>query len=120
MKRASNWRGISAEEAAVIVTIVDRSGLSGCGTLIAQLSEAMVSPQTPWILDIVTAHAGSATTFADGPFPARALVPSHAEYRGEVIIWISAGRISGLEYAWVTDDPPKQWPLPEEIEVVSE
>ena len=54
----------------------------------------------------------------NGPFPAHAFVPNSAEYQGEVIIWITDGHVSGLEYAWVSDDPPTRWPRADEMEVV--
>lgn len=109
---------MAVDEAALIAAIVARSGLSGCEPLIAELSAAKVLPQTPWILDIKNPRAAAATTFSDGPFPVRALVARQAEYRGEVIIWISAGVLSGLEYAWTTDAPPSRWPLPHEVELI--
>ena len=45
-------------------------------------------------------------------------MPNSAEYQGEVIIWITDGHVSGLEYAWVSDNPPTRWPRADEMEVV--
>lgn len=118
MTNTQRWRDITAEEVNVITTIIAKSGLGGCDTLIAELSGAKVSPQTPWIIDIQSSQTTEATSLSDGPFPARAYVPNRNEYRGEVIVWISAGHLSGLEYAWVTDTPPSRWPLSEEMEII--
>ena len=53
--------------------------------------------------------------YPDGPLPVRAFVNKDSGYQGEIIVWITDGRISGLEHAWVTDDPrsgglvPRTW-----------
>ena len=53
---------------------------------------------TSWILDVKVSNDGEGSDLPDGPFPARAFVPSSAAYEGEIIIWISNGHVSGLEY----------------------
>jgi hypothetical protein len=113
-----DWRTIAPEVTAIITSIITESGQFGVDQLLAGLSEALVSSQTAWILDIETPASLAATNFADGPFPSRAVVPSRAEYQGEVIIWISGGRVSGIEYVWVTDTVPTRWPRPDEMEIV--
>lgn len=37
---------------------------------------------------------------------------------GEVILWAEAGRLSGIEYAWYTDERPAQLPDPAQIELL--
>jgi hypothetical protein len=81
----------------------------------------MVSNSTPWILDVKTPSATQGVTGPpDGPFPAGAYATNSGSYQGEIIIWLTNGKVSGLEYAWVTDDRPTRWPRPDEIEVVTE
>ena len=63
-------------------------------------------------------NKGQGSDIPNGPFPAQAFVPNSAEYQGEVIIWIADGHVSGLEYAWVSSDPPTRWPRADEMEVV--
>jgi hypothetical protein len=47
----------------------------------------------------------------DGPVPVAAQVFDDAgDYLGELLVWISGGRISGLEYSWITDEPPDRLP----------
>lgn len=118
MTDMQDWLRISPEVGATITSIIAESGLPGADNLLAGLPEARMSRQTAWILDIKTPASSAATEFADGPFPARAFVPSGAEYQGEVIIWISDGRVSGIEYAWITDTMPTRWPRSDEIEIV--
>lgn len=118
MTDTQNWRSISPDVAAIISSIIAESGLPGTDNLLAGLPKAVMAPQTAWILDIKTPASPAANEFSDGPFPARAFVPSSAEYQGEVIIWISQGRVSGVEYAWITDTMPTRWPRPDEVEIV--
>ncbi|WP_328393671.1 hypothetical protein [Nocardia sp. NBC_00416] len=37
---------------------------------------------------------------------------------GEIILWVEAGRLSGIEYAWYTDERPTQLPEPDQIDLV--
>ncbi|WP_156426698.1 hypothetical protein [Mycobacterium sp. IS-3022] len=118
MIKDKEWRRISGDESAVVTAIIESSGFPGGRTLIEELGEAVVSHETRWILDIKTPHATSGVELPDGPFPARAFVPSEPAYQGEVIVWIENGHISGLEYAWVSDDPPTEWPRPDGMQIV--
>jgi len=120
MTEKRNWRSISPEESAVVVAIMEASGLPGGKSLVDELHGALVSPETDWIIDIKNPNVVSGADLPDGPFPARAFVPSSAEYQGEVIVWVKDGHLSGLEYAWITDEPPTRWPRPDEMEVVKE
>ena len=71
MTDTQDWRSISPEVAEIVTSIITKPGLSGCDKLLADLPEAIVSPQTAWILDIKSPASSVATEFADGPFPAR-------------------------------------------------
>jgi len=109
---------MSPQETEVIRAVVSEASPSVRDALIADLDGAMVSNETKWILDVATFDAGSGSGLPDGPFPARAFVPCNANYQGEVIVWLTNGHVSGLEYAWITDDPPTDWPRPDQMEVV--
>jgi hypothetical protein len=39
-------------------------------------------------------------------------------YIGELIVWLSNGRLSGLEYTWVTDEMPLSLPTVEMLRVL--
>ena len=50
--------------------------------------------------------------------PIKARVSSAEEpYIGELILWIANGRLSSLEYSWITDYPPTTLPDPSSIYV---
>jgi len=114
----TNWRPISSEEASVIRSFLSRADPRRSGPIIADLDGALVANETTWTLDIKVSNNGDGVDLPNGPFPAHAFVPNSAEYQGEVIIWISDGHLSGLDYAWVSDDPPTRWPRADEMEVV--
>jgi hypothetical protein len=110
------WRQMSEEEMVVVTAVV--TGRPSFAGLLDGLAEAFVRRSTDWILDIRARSDAPEVALPDGPLPVRAFVPNTEEYRGEILVWVQGGRLSGLEYAWVTDDPPTRWPRPDEIEVV--
>jgi hypothetical protein len=110
------WRQMSEEEMAVVTAVV--AALPGFAGLLDGLAGAFVRRSTDWILDIRSRGEVPEVDVPDGPVPVRAFVPNGAEYRGEILVWVQGGRLSGLEYAWVTDDVPTRWPRPDEIEVI--
>jgi hypothetical protein len=114
----TTWRPISSEEAGVIHAVLSQADPARSGALIADLDGALVANETTWILDVRVSNDHDGVDLSNGPYPAHAFVPSRAGYQGEVIIWITDGHVSGLEYAWVGDDPPTRWPQASEMEVV--
>ena len=54
------------------------------------------------------------------PVDAQVLDPS-GEYAGELLVWVEDGAVlTGLEYAWVTDEPPLCLPTIENIHVTAD
>lgn len=55
--------------------------------------------------------AGPRVTLTDGPLTVRADVTDQAGRPiGEIIVWVSDGYLSALEFAWWTDQPPSRLP----------
>ena len=52
----------------------------------------------PTLLDIDVGCSPPAVDVPDGPLPGRLLGTD-----GEILVWIEAGRLNGLEYAWWCD-----------------
>lgn len=119
MSETSAWRPMNMDESDAVRAVVSAAG-DRKGDLLSELDGALVSNSAAWILDIKVSGSSAGVDLPDGPFPARAFVPSIAAYQGEVIVWITKGHLSGLEYAWVSDEPPTRWPQPDEMEVVPE
>lgn len=118
MTDSEDWQPlptVAANAARAVLTAVPSANSEA---LLEELDGALASPSSTWILDIRPSRLSAGTDLPDGPFPVRAYVPSARNYRGEVIIWVTGGHLSGLEYAWITDHPPRRWPLPTELEIV--
>lgn len=120
MTQHHGWRKLSSEETETITAIVSSSGLPDADRLLGDLNGALASPSssTRWIINIKTPSNVGGIDVSNGPLPVRAFVPNEAEYRGEIIIWVESGHISGLEYVWITDDAPRRWPRPDEMEII--
>jgi len=54
----------------------------------------------------------------DGVLPLDApIADASGEYLGELLVWVSGGLLSALEYAWVSDMPPRELPTPNNFSV---
>jgi hypothetical protein len=104
----------------MVDAIVSASGIPEGQPLLDELPGAVVQQGTVWIYDVKTPNTAPGTPLPNGPFPARAYVPNRTAYRGEILLWVTDGHLSAMEYAWVTDDPPERWPRPEEMEIVAQ
>lgn len=112
------WRPLSDAESALLTAIVVGSGVESWLPLLHDLAGARARHDAEWILDIVPTSF-AAGDVADGALPVRTLVTGpDGAFRGEILIWIEAGGLSGLEFAWVTDAAPAEWPTPHWLTVV--
>ena len=81
-----------------------------------QAAGAVVMTAKPTMIDVEVPGHSDLIPLPDGPLPIAAAVIDHAgNYAGEILIWIRAGRLIGLEQAWVTDEAPTRWPSVEEV-----
>lgn len=111
----STTRLLTVREQALISAVLAHLPPEAAGPLSDQLEHAAVrSDAVPTVLDLDVPDGPPPAPVADGPLPVRALLPSDA---GEILVWVTDGRLSGLEFAWVTDEPPDRWPSPDELSV---
>ncbi|WP_306361317.1 hypothetical protein [Nocardia sp. CC227C] len=66
----------------------------------------------------VPAEVVAASDSTDGIFASAAVTDRGGAPIGEVILWVEHGRLSGIEYAWYTDERPQALPEPSQIEVL--
>lgn len=53
-----------------------------------------------------------------GPIPIRPLVSDRkGELISELLVWVTDGVLSALEYVWFTDEPPVALPSPNQISI---
>lgn len=117
MTRRDGWRPLSPQESAVIRAIVSGADNADIALLADELDGALVPWAADWILDVRPLSTGQGSGLPGGPLAARAFVPNQVSYKGEVIIWFTDGHLSGLEYAWISDELRTRWPLPNEMEI---
>lgn len=114
----SATRPLSAKEAELLSKVL--GAVPGGEPLADQIGRTVVrmdSSGTFLRLDVL--GAPGAVVFRDGPVPGRFPVQHGGEILGELMIWLKDGRLSGLEYAWVTDTAPAGMPEPEDVVVES-
>lgn len=66
-------------------------------------------------LDLTT--GGPAADIADGVLPIDAQVHESGELVGEILLWTTDARLSAVEYAWMTDQPPTRLPPADHVTV---
>lgn len=110
----------SLERQVIWAILID--GCPGVAELRVQLNLARVSAQwqpsgSPSIDLDISADLPIAQV-ADGVLPVDAHVYDEAEnYIGELLVWLSGGRLASLEFAWVTDEMPHSLPPVSSIRV---
>src|SRR5215471_17166134 len=107
-------RPLSQAELAVLRYIVS-APFPGAAELRRQLEAAKVvrnwEPAGSPSVDIVVPADSPPAALPDGPAPVAAqVIDADGEYLGELLVWITGGRLSALEYSWVTDEPPDRLP----------
>lgn len=101
----------------LLLVIADALGEAGL-PLAVQARHARVTAYSPTYIDLEVPSSCDLGTWSDGPLDVKPLVTGEAgEPAGEVLVWISGGRMTLLEQAWFTDDPPTVWPSIENVRV---
>lgn len=109
-------RPLTENERMVAEKIVRAATIPGIEALVAQLGAAGVRGGTTMFLDLTVADTAPAAHCPDGPLPVRAFVTDDRDQPvGEILVWIDRGYLSALEFAWVTDDMPDEWPSPTNV-----
>ena len=84
--------------------------------VVEQASAATVASYSPTMLDVAVQQSVASIPLEDGPLPVQALIyDDHDNLVGELLIWIRAERLIGLEQTWFTDAPPLDWPSPSTV-----
>jgi hypothetical protein len=106
---------------SVIKTVLQLLPFDGRESLITQ-ADTVETVSGGSVTDLQLHHRKPIPTSStpDGPIPVRALVREDGQDIGELLIWVSAGYLSSLEYAWWTDDPPTVLPTPEQIVLLTD
>lgn len=114
-------RPLTDLEAAVVAKMLS-AGRHGSAEYRAQIPYSQVvstwgvgSPSVDIEVRPGPAPAGGVT---DGILANGAVTDPAGRPIGEIILWAEAGRLSGVEYAWYTDERPTQLPEPDQIDLL--
>jgi hypothetical protein len=101
----------------VVAAVVGRLG-DDADRVLEQASIAQVISMTPTMIDLAVPDTMNKIRQADGPLPVRAFVTDECGRDvGELLVWVAGGKLVGLEQAWVTDQPPTEWPSTDRIRI---
>lgn len=105
--------------ARALITAILRAEVPGLEELREQARSVIPTGGSPTHLELAVAASAPRSPLRDGPIPVRTLVETDSgEAEGELILWVSDGRLASLEYAWYTDNPPSTLPPVRNIRIV--
>jgi hypothetical protein len=105
-------RPLDANETAILLRVVHQLEEPVARALETQVRQAMVSGGFTTMVDLAVQPGVPPVDVPDGPLAVRTLHEG-----GEVLVWITGGRVSALEYAWWTDDEPAGMPDAESLTI---
>jgi hypothetical protein len=110
-------RPLSLGEHAVVLWVLAALPDRAVAELLHRQSIAAVVTGGPLtMLELAIPAPVPPAPIADGPLPARAAVCDHdGAPLGELLLWMSAGYLSAIEYAWYTDIAPAELPAPSDL-----
>lgn len=109
MKSSQTGRALDLTVQGILIKIVE-SAPTEREFLRFQASHAQVAGGPITMLTLKVAE-GARLNLSDGPLPVRTEVCDQAgDSIGEIIVWVSDGYLSALEFAWWTDMPPTELP----------
>lgn len=80
--------------------------LDGVEALQEQAVQARTAGSDGPSINLVVSDSAPRAPLADGPLPITAdVVDANEQYVGELLLWVKDGRLSALEFAWVTEEP---------------
>jgi hypothetical protein len=101
----------------LLVKVLREADFPGTDELLRQASDVRVAGGPVTMLELQSSHA-AASVCADGPVPLSMLVADGGgDSVGELLIWVTRGHLSGLEFAWWTDDAPDELPTADRVKV---
>lgn len=99
----------------VLCALPDRSVAQ---LLYRQSMVATVLGGLPTMVELVVPGPLPPADVPDGPLPIRAVaLDGNRSPVGEVLVWVSGGYLSAVEYAWCTDEVPVGLPLPSQLTI---
>lgn len=109
-------------ESAVVGKLLAEGGVEA-GEYLCQVSQAQVvstwGEGSPSVDLVVLPGPVRSAGRADGIIAEGAVSDQYGSPVGELILWVEDGWLSGIEYAWYTDERPVALPDPDRVQVVT-
>jgi hypothetical protein len=109
-------RPLSLVEHQLLSVLIDRYEADDRVSLRAQIASLRVVGGVSTLFELAPVGDVPLADLPDGPLPIQAYVcDKNGSEAGEMIVWISSGILSGLEYAWFTETPPEGMPRADQL-----
>lgn len=107
-------RSLSLREHAALLWVLSCLDDPVVAEVLYRQSLVVAAPDGPsTMVDLVVSSDAQPAVVADGPLPVRSVAfDENGQLLGEVMVWVSGGLLSALEYAWYSDEPPSCFPSP--------
>ena len=111
MNDATNRDQLSDRVRGLLGAVLQQADFPGSEALAEQASSVSVAGGPITMLELRSSHTTPASAFEEGPIPLSMMVSNPAgDLIGELLVWVERGYLSGLEFAWWTEDAPSELP----------
>lgn len=109
---------LSQQVRILLDSILSEANFAGSNQLIEQASTVVVEGSEVTMLDLRPSPDLEASVFSGGPIPVSAEVFDFSGASvGELLVWVIAGHLNALEFAWWTDRRPSRLPHPSQLRI---
>ena len=109
---SSSERPMTLSTHAVLLWVLRAlPGQEAAQALYMQSMVASIAAGPPTMLELAVPLSCEPAHIPDGPLPVRAVaLDGQGQTIGEVLVWVSNGYLSTIEYAWYTEEAPTELP----------
>jgi DNA-binding CsgD family transcriptional regulator len=115
-------RDLAPHEREILLRMLEAASFAGASDLREQVPHTRVVVENfPPFLHLDVLSFCPPSEFRDGHIPVVGYVEApDGDHEGQLLIWVTGGYLSALEFAWVTDEMPDAMPPPECVRIVLE
>lgn len=111
-------RALTDGERDLLVHVLSKASDPRVRPLLEQVRDVRVVGGIPTLLELRVERETRPAALPDGPIPLQAIVVGHSgSVEGQILVWTNSGYLSGIEFAWVTEDSPSGLPSPTMVHV---
>jgi hypothetical protein len=102
----------------LLAFLLSRAEFPGRDELLQQVDGVDVAGGPVTMIDLVVSAGLPAASVADGPIPLSAVVTgADGNTVGEILVWVTGGHLSTLEFAWWSEQAPAKLPSADDVTV---